>query len=301
MREIVEDVPEVFGEPFADNSALPTMLLCRATRKKVKVALSGDGGDELFLGYDRYRQTVRGWTALKLVPEPVRAAMDRGIKQAADGIGEATVLGRLLPDALLKRPGLLASDSLEVFYDHLREAVDPNLLLNETVENEMGSSPTGRSPYDVLTDQDLRGFLPEDIHVKVDRSSMRYGLEVRAPFMDHRLVQLARSIPSRVKLKGGQPKAIPRALLGDRFPEAWFDRDKQGFGFPVFDWLRGPLEGWAEQWLNRSHLKDEGLFEPRKVLYAWDQLQEGNRSWVEPVWNVLMFELWNEKRTEGEL
>jgi asparagine synthase (glutamine-hydrolysing) len=273
-EEAMDAIPamaEIFDEPFADSSQIPTYIVSRMARRSVTVALSGDGGDELFGGYHRYFLGRKLWTKRARVPSflrgPAGAVLARTPSPRLRGIAGA-LLARNPDDlyATTMTAGRLPGRSLE--QRRTRHDVAERMML-----------------------LDQLGYLPDDILVKVDRASMAVSLEAREPLLDHRLVELAWTLPLDMKLEPLAGKKILRALLARELPPALFERQKMGFGLPVGDWLRGPLRGWAESLLNDRRLREEGLLDPKPVLAAWREHLAG-RDRQPLLWTILMFEAW---------
>lgn len=309
--ELVPQLQTMYDEPFSDSSQLPTALVSRLARRHVSVALSGDAGDELFCGYNRYQFAKKLWGTISSGPLPLRRLASRGITGIPIASWNALVgvLGRCTPRALrCAHPGdklhkgaeVLASASLDDLYLGLvSHWNDPASLI------EGGKEPptrlTGNAPLLPELDGiqrmmalDLLTYLPDDILVKVDRAAMNVSLETRVPFLDHRLVEFAWRLPQSMKLREGQTKWALRQVLYRYVPRALIDRPKMGFGIPVGDWLRGPLRDWAEDLLDTTRLRNEGYFDPVQVRSRWEEHLSGRRNWQYQLWDVLMFQSWLE-------
>ncbi|MDX6751611.1 asparagine synthase (glutamine-hydrolyzing) [Geminicoccaceae bacterium 1502E] len=299
----VPQLPEWFDEPFADYSALPTLLLCRFARRGVTVALSGDGGDELFAGYRRYAQTLALKRRLDRLP---RAALPlaRALGTVPDAAWEGA--GRLLPAALegarlgerARRLAALAGASPQAVMDDMTSHwPEPARLLREDrpAGRRRKPAPSGTAPLAGLRLHDLERWLADDILVKVDRASMAASLEVRAPLLDHRMVELALRLPLPLLQRDGRGKWPLRQLLGRHLPSTLIDRPKQGFAPPVQQWLRGPLRDWAEDLLEPARLDADGLFDTGLVRRIWRQHLEGRVDRRFPLWNLLMLQAWKQR------
>lgn len=288
----VEDLARVYDEPFADSSQVPTLLLCRETRRHVTVALSGDGGDELFGGYARYRYAHRLHRLRSALPGPAgRAAA--GLLDAVP----AAVWNRLPGPANSARAhrlaDLLRSRGDADLYDRLLTswpgAADALVDPGTPVRAGLPSEPPSLLARMMLAD--TRHYLRDDILVKVDRAAMSVGLEVRCPLLDPRVFEAAWRLPDHAKSRGGVGKLPLRALLARRVPAPLWDRPKQGFGMPVAEWLRGPLRSWADDLLDPERLRRQGLLHPEPVRRLWRRHQAGHDHHA-ALWNLLMLQAW---------
>lgn len=306
---LVPELPRFYDEPFGDSSQLPTMLVSRLARTAVTVALSGDGGDELFAGYNRHQWADRLWRQARLIPAPVRhrvaGRLERLPADATDRLfGRAAPL---LPARLrvrtpavkvAKLTHVLASTSPEELYLRLRsQCQDPERLLTAHGPGgrKVSAPPEAVAGFDATERMlllDLMGYLPDDILTKVDRASMSVGLEVRVPFLDHRLVELAWQLPTSVKLRDGQTKWVLRQVLDRYVPRELVDLPKMGFGVPLGAWLRGPLRPWVEDLLDVSRLRREGHLDPEAVQQLWRRHRDGPGDSSQELWNVLAFQSW---------
>jgi asparagine synthase (glutamine-hydrolysing) len=309
--QVVPRLPQLYDEPFSDASQIPTFLVSKLARQHVTVCLSGDGGDELFAGYDRYFWALRLWGRIDAVPNAIRRTMAKGLLGAPGAWAKALELAMpLLPRELrVKEPldkinrfaDLVTSESLDDLYDRLvshwprggAPVFDRHDLLMGLVGRDCRSElsdPTERMMY-----ADLVGYLPDDILVKVDRASMAVGLEARVPLLDHRIVEFAWRLPVDMKLRGGGGKWLLRQVLYRHVPRALIERPKQGFGVPLGAWLRGPLRDWAESLLDERQLREAGLFEPATIRTLWIRHVEGVTDASYRLWDVLMFQAWFEE------
>nr|WP_283937770.1 asparagine synthase (glutamine-hydrolyzing) [Sphingomonas hankyongi] len=311
-QEVIPQLPRIYDEPFADSSQIPTFLVSRFAREQVTVALSGDGGDELFGGYNRYFGTGRFWSKLKLLPAPVRAALaaplGRVPPSAWDLVGKG-VLGKRRPPyfgAKVRKTmrSIAGARSLDgVFATFLDEwAGEPSPVLGADVDPKLcafdlnlpGAPDAMRMMY-----CDAVSYLPDDILCKVDRATMAASLEGHAPYLDHRVAALAARIPNGMKIRGGSGKHILRKLLYREAPRELFERPKAGFGIPVGEWIKGPLRDWAEGLLDSSSLSAEGWFDADIVRARWKQHLNGGRDSTQALWAILMFQAWvREERTD---
>ena len=305
--EVIPRLPALYCEPFADSSQIPTFLVSQLAKQHVTVSLSGDAGDELFCGYNRYQITEELWRKLALVPAPLRALAAKGITALSPtawdslagiipGGGRYAALG----DKLHKGAGVLASATVDELYlgmvSHQRNPVDWVIGGQEPPTYLTGLRPElgGLNVVERMMALDAISYLPDDILVKVDRAGMAVSLESRVPFLDHRVVEFAWSLPLTYKLREGQTKWPLRQVLYRHVPRALIDRPKMGFGVPLHDWLRGPLREWAEELLDEARLAKEGYFHPAPIRKIWAEHLSGKRNWMAQLWNVLMFQAWLE-------
>jgi asparagine synthase (glutamine-hydrolysing) len=307
-QSIIPRLPEIYDEPFADSSQIPTFLISEMTRRHVTVALSGDGGDELFAGYPRYAFAQNVWSRLQWAPPALRRVMAGGIGAVSPACWDklagplaGSLLPRLLGDKMHKAAGVLRADDPDAFYRRVvSQWPEPETLVagGKEPEGPLGD-PTIRDTIPGYVERmqflDLVTYLPDDILVKVDRASMAMGLEVRVPLIDHRVVDFAFRLPLRLKLRGGTSKWLLRQILYRYVPKALVERPKMGFGVPIDSWLRGPLRDWAESLLDRGRLARGGLIDPEPVRRAWEEHLSGRRNWQYRLWTVLMLEAWRER------
>jgi len=299
---VIPRLPHLYDEPFADSSQIPTFLVATAARQRVTVALSGDGGDELFGGYNRYLWGRRIWRRIGWLPFPFRRALGRSIGAVPAATWNA--VGRLVPRVAL--PGDKAH-KLGVRLSMVRDGDDlyrslvtdwpPGSVVrgdgrpaSRLDEPRLVAGITGSEHRMMLWD--MLTYLPDDILTKVDRAAMGISLETRAPFLDHRLIELAWRLPLSMKLRNGQSKWVLRQVLYRRVPAALIERPKAGFAIPIGPWLRGPLRDWAEALLAESRLRREGYFEPEPIRRLWQQHLSGKHDWTTRLWAVLMFQAW---------
>jgi asparagine synthase (glutamine-hydrolysing) len=303
-QAVIPKLQEIYDEPFADSSQVPTYLVSEMTRRHVTVALSGDGGDEVFAGYNRYGQGLALARLMRTLPKPMRQAMAGAMTSVTPGMWDHAFLvvpSRLRPRLVGEKIHKLASVLLEDaagFHRRLATqepegsslvegAAEPDQSLYASAVRERFSDDVAWMQYiDTLT------YLPDDILTKVDRASMAVALEVRVPLLDHRVVELSWRLPQRFKLRGGVGKWILRQIAYKYVPKALLERPKMGFGVPLDQWLRGPLKAWAEDLLDPARLKREGLLDPGPIAQAWAAHQSGVRNAQHLLWNVLMFETW---------
>ena len=316
---VIDAIPrlaDVYDEPFADSSQLPTLIVSELAREQVTVALSGDGGDELFAGYNRHVWLPRIWALAGPLPWPVRVAASRAIRALSsytwDAIFEATAplrAGRFdvrLPgDKLHKIARVLPARDLGEAYSTLVSIWEEpaRLVRKETrpLEATWANQRVGGTGElaERLALLDLHGYMPDDILTKVDRASMASSLEARVPLLDHEVVELAVSAPLRFKQRGGVTKWALREVLYERVPRELIERPKMGFGVPLHEWLRGPLREWAEELLDARRLDREGHLDPKPIRALWEAHLSGRVNAQHRLWSVLMFQSWFERQGAG--
>lgn len=308
LRDVIPRLPAMYDEPFADSSQIPTFLVAELARQHVTVALSGDGGDELFGGYDRYQQGASFLKMLRKIPQPMRA------------FGAGALRG--LPAGLLNKvmePIRATPQGKEPNGQRLHRLADYARSRNtEELHRKMVSFwrfPDaavigGQSPASILADHlpprgdlgdsermmqlDMLAYMPDDILCKVDRATMAVALESRAPLLDHRVAEFAWGLPLDLKIRDGKSKWVLREVLFRHVPRALIERPKMGFEVPIGLWLRGGLREWAEALLTPERLAREGHLDPALIRQIWDQHQAGSHNWGAQLWNVLMFQAWAE-------
>jgi asparagine synthase (glutamine-hydrolysing) len=308
---VIDRLPALYDEPFADWSQIPTFLVSSLARDAVTVALTGDGGDELFGGYDRYVALNRMWRALRVMPRQVRMTIAEGIDlvdrlDARRWDPEAwergeTAYARRAHTLVVKARKLARLLRCEWREDLYRELVsswtDPSRLVPGVEEPQNAMTDVGNiMPAASFSQQmmhlDLMCYLPDDVLVKVDRAAMGVSLETRAPFLDHRVVEFAARLPLRMKLRSKQSKWILRQLLDRYVPRSFVERPKMGFGVPLHDWLRGPLREWADSKLAPERVARHDIFDPSEVRHVWDEHVRGYSNNAATLWPILMFDSW---------
>jgi asparagine synthase (glutamine-hydrolysing) len=309
--DVIPRLPAIYDEPFGDSSQIPTFLVAELARRHVTVSLSGDAGDELFAGYNRYFVGKRVWDRVAHIPRGLRSAAAAALCTPSPQTWDRvfSLLAPIMPkkmrmqlpgDKLHKLAQMLALPSAEAFYLGLVSPItEPNAVAVESAEAPSMLAFADRWPaLDDFTERmmylDLVSYLPDDILVKVDRAAMAVALETRVPLLDHRVVEFAWRLPLSMKIRGGRGKHVLRQVLYRHVPQALIDRPKMGFGVPIDAWLRGPLRDWAEALLEPGRLAREGYLRPESVREKWSEHLSGRRSWAYWLWNVLMFQAWLE-------
>jgi asparagine synthase (glutamine-hydrolysing) len=307
-REVVPLLGQMFDEPFSDSSQIPTYLVSKMTKNNVTVSLSGDGGDELFGGYSRYRNIPSLWNRIIGIP--------RHLRNAGGSVVQALPVQFL--DLFLSRFGRLSigadgehingdrfqklarlvghSSPRHMYLDLIRHWHDDDGVL-------VGNPPSGCLPFSAdqelewsllrwMRCADMQHYMVDDVLTKVDRSSMAVSLEARVPILDHRIVEFSLTLPEPMLIREGVGKHLLRQLLYRHVPRNLVDRPKKGFGVPIDEWLRGPLRDWAEELLSQKRLDEQGFFSPSIVRQTWQEHLSGNRDWKYRLWDVLMFQGW---------
>jgi asparagine synthase (glutamine-hydrolysing) len=307
--KVIPELPQIYDEPFSDSSQIPTYLVASLARQHVTVALSGDGGDELFGGYNRYFWGMSIWRKLGWIPAPVRTAAATGLQFVSPAVWDSVfkLLGPALPrylrqvaagDKLHKLSEVLNTQLPDDLYLRLvshwkeparlvRGGFEPDSPMREAMKSKLPHGQAQRMMY-----FDTISYLPDDILVKVDRASMRVSLEVRVPLLDHHIVEFAAKLPLSMKISGGKGKWLLRQLLYRYVPRDLVDRPKMGFGVPLDSWLRGSLREWAEDLLEPGRMSREAYLDPVPVQEKWREHLGGGRNWQYYLWDVLMFQSW---------
>lgn len=302
-RDVIPLLPTMYDEPFADSSQIPTYLVSRFARRDVTVALTGDGGDELFAGYNRHFLAPQLWQQMKRLPRGLRLAAASPLSRlpmrfwAGAGRmlakGDQPFLGARIHKAI--RIARSASSLDDVYMSFLDEwSLEPGPVLGDSggdwpFDLDLGVEAPGsiRMMY-----CDAVSYLTDDILHKVDRAAMAVGLETRVPFLDHRVAAVAARIPLSMKVRGRTGKHILKQLLYRQAPAELFDRPKAGFAVPVGEWIKGPLRDWAEELLDPGRMAAEGWFDPTIVHGRWRDHLAGRRDSTPALWALLMFQSW---------
>ncbi len=312
-RAVIPSLPDMYDEPFADVSQIPTFLVSKLARGEVTVSLSGDGGDELFAGYNRYLFVTAFWQKLQYMPASLRRAVGYILASPSADAWDRVfrLLGPILPTRLKPAmPGekmhkVARTVSATTIHELQRRLISQWMLPEQALtapyktaapflkhfSNDIADLP----PVTQQMLWDAQTYMVDDILTKVDRASMRVGLEARVPLLDHHIVELAFRIPLNMKLRDGQGKWLLKQMLYQYVPKELIERPKMGFGVPVDAWLRGPLREWAEEYLAEDRLRREGHFDATTIRQKWLAHREGSANHGGMLWTVLMFQLWYER------
>ena len=307
--DVIPQLPALYDEPFSDYSQIPTYLVCKMARQHVTVALSGDAGDELFGGYERYYIGRKLWNQFAWLPQPARRALASmmTLLPASTLNALASTAGPLMPkrfrnlpfgDKLHKLAEVVAAPGMETLYlnlmSHWKRPTD--IVIGGQDRDTAITDKTGWPEVPDFTHRmmhlDMETYLPGDILTKVDRAAMGVSLEGRIPLLDQHLIEFAWTIPTSMKVRNDQGKWLMRQALYRHVPQKLIDRPKRGFGIPLDVWLRGPLRDWAEDLLSETRLKREGYFHPAPIRQKWQEHLSGTRNWHFYLWDILMFQAW---------
>ena len=306
--QIIPRLGSMYDEPFADSSQIPTFLVAQMASKQATVSLSGDAGDELFCGYNRYVLADK-WQKVAKVPFGLRRNAGRLINKVGaarwESIFKQADKIAALPNNMSQKLGKLATQlestnqPEDLYYSLVSQIAYPEQLVINATEPQSWLTKTGLSqpfsdPKSHMMYLDSMTYLPDDILVKVDRAAMAASLETRVPFLDQHIIELAWSLPMSMKLRDGQTKWLLRQVLYQYVPKQLIERPKAGFGIPLGEWLRGPLREWGEGLLNETRLQQEGFFKNSLVKELWQEHLSGKRNNQILLWNILMFQAWLE-------
>lgn len=304
--DIIPKLPQLYDEPFADSSQIVTFLLSRLAKQKVTVALTGDGGDELFCGYNRYVVTEKLWRKISRIPSSARHIAARLLTVLSPVSWDR--IFKYLPSSknwtqignkIHKGAAVLSANSLEELYLGLiSQWQDPGSVVINGSEPDLNIAQFEKfklSNVESMMALDTVNYLADDILVKVDRAAMGVSLETRVPMLDHEIVQFAWSLPFGLKYRQGISKWPLRQISYKYLPKNLIERPKAGFAIPLDEWLRGPLFDWANSLLNESRLESEGFFHPQEILKKWHEHISGKRNWSCQLWSILMFQAWLEE------
>lgn len=302
VRAVIPDLARIYDEPFADSSQIPTVLLSRLTRRSVTVALSGDAGDELFCGYNRYLVSRRTWDNAARIPTPLRRGIGSSLTAVSPGTWDKLTALPLVPNISM------LGDKVHKLGRMLQTPLDTADIYRASSEEWAGNLPLSSSsrlaagidapqflrdtPQEQMMHWDMQSYLPNDILTKVDRAAMSASLETRVPLLDHRVVEQAWRTPLKFKMRGGQGKWALRQILYRYVPKELIERPKAGFAIPIGTWLRGPLRDWAENLLSEAALAEQPALDAGAIRKAWAQHVAGTHERTASLWGVLMFQAW---------
>ncbi|MFV3014229.1 asparagine synthase (glutamine-hydrolyzing) [Pseudomonas sp. KHB2.9] len=306
---VIPRLPSMYCEPFSDSSQIPTFLVSQLASQQLKVVLSGDGGDELFGGYNRYLSAKKVWSKMQSLPPVARHAAARVLRSLSPSTWDS--LFRLSKPLLPQRMHISTAGEKAHKLASVLTLADGHafyLQLNSHWSNPSAVVIGGEEPATIFTDSDrwpdtdsfehwmmamdAQTYMSDDIMVKLDRAAMAASIEGRVPLLDHRIVELAWQMPLDLKIRDGQGKWLLREVLYRHVPKALIERPKQGFGIPLGDWLRGPLREWAESLLSETRLRQEGYFHAGPIRRMWEEHIAGRGSWQSHLWTILMFQAW---------
>tara|TARA_Y100000589_G_C27184269_1_gene642052 strand:+ start:1418 stop:3370 length:1953 start_codon:yes stop_codon:yes gene_type:complete len=309
--EIIPNLSTIYDEPFSDVSQIPTIFMSQFCSTEVKICLSGDGGDELFCGYNRHIVGPKIWNILNYIPISIRKLIADFILYFPPTTWDKFYYSceKFLPDFLrINAPGLklqkltnlINAKTLQEVYLNLLYAWQnsENIVLNSSsIEDKYSNHPYEifQDSYHQMMFMDFIGYLPNDILVKVDRAAMSSSLETRLPFLDHRVVEFAWKIPINMKLRDNQSKWILRQLLKKYLPDKLTKGPKKGFAVPIAEWLRGPLKNWADVLLDKNFIDSQGYLQADPIIKKWNEHLSGKRDWSKQLWTVLIFQSWLSK------
>ena len=303
--EIIPKLPIIYDEPFSDNSQIPSILLSQLAKKDVKVALSGDGGDELFCGYNRYISTNNWLNKFSSIPISLREILAYALKLISQnnwnklfkllpGLNQHVNYGHKIHKGAKALETSTLLDLYNIFFSHWQNPTE--VVINSREQgnflSDFKSEVLNFNNHQKMMLLDLITYLPNSILVKVDRASMASSLEARVPFLDHKLIEYVWKIPHALKFRDGNGKWILKQILNKYVPKNLTERPKKGFGIPIGFWLRGPLKDWAENLLNEKKLSQEGYFNTKLIRDKWKEHLSNKNNWQYDLWNVLMFQAW---------
>jgi asparagine synthase (glutamine-hydrolysing) len=299
---VIPNLATMYSEPFADSSQIPTFLVSKMAKEHVTVSLSGDGGDELFSGYGRYKKTASAWNKVNTLPYGIRGPLAKGLKAVPTTTWDKLCFGlqKNIGDKIHKGAETLNAKSFEQFYINylMSHTRSPNSLVlngNEpTIFDFKNSEISQQGLLEQMAFMDTHAYLPDDILCKVDRAAMNVSLETRVPLLDHNVVEFSATIPMAIKTLHGDAKWPLKQVLFNHVPRELIERPKKGFGIPLEKWLREELKDWAESLLNENKLYQQGYLNSYLVRKYWSEHLSGKRNWSYLLWNILMFQAWLE-------
>ncbi len=307
--DLIPRIPHIWDQPFSDASQIPTHLVSGMTREHVTVALSGDGGDELFAGYNRHFKGCSIWNRLKHIPAPIRTLAAKTISRISpeswnkvfkmyEPVLPESMQMRLPGQKLHKLSDVMAAGSAVEYYRNLTSCwLEPHRIIKHAEEHLSPfmfseKQPTQGNLTAWMQFMDAATYLPDDILTKVDRAAMAVSLETRAPFLDHEVVEFSQRLPMHLRVQNGKSKYALRKILYKYVPQELIERPKMGFGIPIDSWLRGPLKEWAEGLLSIKRLERDGFFNEGHIRLAWNEHMTGEKDNQYKIWNILVFQSW---------
>lgn len=306
---IIPELPVLYDEPFADSSQIPTHLVCKLARQNVAVCLSGDGGDEVFLGYNRHIQLARLQRVFKVMPLTVRQLIAASLNNLPASFIELILRGKkfgLLADQVQKIASIIDREDPSDMYQLLTQFWEyPSAIVlgsheKQTLLTDKSLWPDFAEYLHSIMYVEQMTSLPDDMLVKVDRAAMGVSLETRVPFLDHRLIEFSWSLPFKMKYRDGLTKWLLRQILYKYVPSSLIERPKAGFGIPIDVWLKGPLRDWAEELLNERRLRNDGFLNAKILRGKWIEHLEGKKKWQPHLWGVLMFQSWLDQQKKDQ-
>lgn len=310
----VKEIPEIYDEPFADQSQIPTYLLCKMARNEVTVALSGDAGDELFGGYNRHQFVLNFYHKFNKLPSNIKRSISYFLQLVSpegwNKISKFTQFKNRWQDfgsKIHKFADVIGSNNeIELYYklissyENTHKIFKEGYFIDDNYIPESNEEFKNLKPVEKIMAYDVLAYLPDDILTKVDRAAMSVSLETRVPFLDHKVAEFAWSLPIHLKTRNTKDRYISkwilREVLKKYVPSELYDRPKMGFGMPIASWLRGPLKHWAKELLNENRINDEGYFEFNYINMIWNEHQSGKKNHQKILWNLLMFQSWLENQ-----
>ena len=304
ILDVVPKLSKIYSEPFADSSQIPTYLISKFASNNVKVCLSGDGGDELFCGYNRYLKGVDIFTLFNMLPKFIQKTILKILNYAPFyfwQVIQIILTSKHKPSNLANHivkllVALKYSDKKSFYLSLISNPKNSKTIMINPIELKdfFENLPEIENFRETMMFMDFKQYLPDDILTKIDRASMSNSLETRAPFLDHNLIEFCIKIPNIYKYRDKQGKWILREMVYNYLPKKIMDRPKKGFDVPIGSWLRGPLKDWAHSHIEKKKLKDSGIFDFNEINQMWQEHQSGRANWQNNLWSILMFQAWKE-------
>jgi len=302
MIDVIPNISNIYDEPFADSSQIPTFFICKEVKKKVSVILSGDGGDELFGGYNRYKFASQIWSFARFLPIKSRNLILKFILSASNKY-------KFLDNFKIQKLyfSLYNAKNLNNFFFNLTTSTfDSDQIIKDYTFNDSkkiifdkfwkSQCKNKSNPEQIMMNWDIKNYLMDDILCKIDRAAMANSLETRVPYLNKEILEFSMQIPLNFKIKNNTTKWLLREILKNYLPNDLINRPKTGFSIPLADWLRGPLRDWVESILNKKKLDEEGIFNSEIVLQKWHEHLSQKFDWSNILWNLLIFQDWQEKQ-----